>query len=119
MSKAEMGAGDVLITLGDQEVILKPTLKAATVLSNGQGGITRMVQRCLDFEFDAIHTVILAGLGMKGSKDLFELIYQAGLINLAPHCIQFLHVVANGGRPTGDAEEEEEDEKAPLESGSQ
>ena len=112
MTQAEIGAGDIVLDLDGHKLTLRPSLQAAIALSSGRGGITGMVQRCLDFEFDAIHTVILAGLGQKGSKDLRELIFKAGLITLGPHCIRFLHIVANGGRPVSDEEEDEED--APL-----
>lgn len=118
MTQPEIGAGDVIVQLGEHEVVLRPTLKAAISLSSQRGGITTMVQRCLDFEFDAIHSVILAGLEGKGSKDLPELVYSAGLINLSAICIKFLHVVANGGRPLGDDEEGAE-EGGPLENSSQ
>lgn len=118
MSQPEFGAGDVVVQLGEHEVTLRPTLKAAMTLSGQRGGITTMVQRCLDFEFDAIYTVVLAGLGGENSKDLPELVYSAGLINLSAICIKFLHIVANGGRPLGE-DESEGDEKAPLEKSSQ
>ena len=114
MTQAEMGAGDVVLDLAGQEVILKPTLQAAIALSNGRGGITGMVQRCLDFEFDAIHAVVLAGLGQRGSKDLPELIFKAGLLQVSPACIRFVHIVANGGRPVSDEENDGEEDNAPL-----
>lgn len=120
MGQPEIGAGNVVVMLGEHEVTLRPSLKAAITLSNQRGGITAMVQRCLDFEFDAIHTVVLAGLGGENSKDLPELVYSAGLINLSAICIKFLHIVANGGRPLGDDDEDGEgEEKAPLENSSQ
>lgn len=118
MSQPEIGAGDVVVQLGEHSVTLRPSLKAAITLSGQRGGITTMVQRCLDFEFDAIHTVVLAGLGGENSKDLPELVYSAGIMNLAPICITFLHIVANGGRPLG-SDEGEGDEKSPLEKSSQ
>lgn len=118
MTQPEIGAGDVVVKLGEHELTLRPTLKAAMSLSSQRGGITTLVQRCLDLEFDAIFAVVLAGMEGKNSKDLPELVYSAGMLKLSPICIKFLHIVANGGRPIGDDEEEGE-EKSPLENSSQ
>ena len=90
------------------EVTLKPTLGAAITLSGGTGGLSRLNQRVADLEFSAIRSVIVAGLGGKGSKDLDELIFKAGLLSLSGACITFIHIVANGGRPLVDEEEEGE-----------
>ncbi len=117
MGKAEIGSGDVALQLGDNDVVLRPTLKACMSLSNQRGGVTGMVQRCLDFEFDAIHSVIVAGMDGKTSRDLPELIFKTGLIELSSTCIKFLHIVANGGRPLGEVEDEEKEEP-PLENSS-
>ena len=116
MSEHNIGVGDVELKLGEQNVSLKPTLQAAIKLSGVQGGITRMVDRCLNLEFDAIHTVIAQGLG-GNSKDLPGLIYDAGLINLSDPCIRFLHNLANGGRPPANIQEGQEE--GPLAKNSQ
>jgi len=108
-----MGAGDVPITIGGVEYILKPTLKAAQALSKSDG-IARMVQRCATLELNACVEVIEAGLG-RSSKDLAEKVYDTGLRNLAPACITFLTNLSNGGRPIS----EEELKELPLEEGVQ
>lgn len=111
-----IGSGDVEIELADKgKFNLKPTLGAAIKLSGVQGGLTRMVERCLSLEFDAILTVVVNGLG-SNSKDLPDLIYKTGLLNLSDPCIKFLHILANGGRPL--SIEGENKEEAPLESNS-
>lgn len=99
-----MGENDVIIELTGEEFALKPSLKACTTLARRDGGITSLVQKCNCFEFDAIHSVIIAGIG-QNSKDLPERIYQTGLIQLAPKCIEYLHIVANGGRRPGSDDE--------------
>lgn len=109
MNKPTIGAGDVHITLGDTDVTLRPSLKAAMALSGRQGGIVDMVNRCVNLEFAAIHDVIVAGMGGKTSKDLQQLIFEAGLGDLAAPCIQYLNVLANGGRAVH-ADEGEDDE---------
>lgn len=123
MSKPEIGAGDVNINLAGNDIVLKPTLFAVTVLSRGSGGLTRLATRCLDLEFSAIQEVIVAGMGGKGSKDLPEMIYQAGIINLSEVCIRFINNISNGGRPLGDDDNADSDDKgetnSPLDGSSQ
>lgn len=98
MSQPEIGAGDVKIELvGHGEVTLRPTLEACRRLSSMDGGIQRMIERCRNLEFPAIHSVIASGLG-KDSKDLQDIIYKTGLLSLQAGCIDFLIIVANGGR---------------------
>lgn len=116
MSKPEIGAGDVVINLeGHGEVTLRPTLDACRRLSGMEGGVNKMIERCRNLEFGAIHSVIAAGLG-KDSKDLQDLIYRSGLLNLHGQCIDFLIIVANGGRRISGEEQEEKSD--PLESSS-
>jgi len=117
MSEPKIGAGDISLSLNEHEIVLHPTLRAATTLSSSQGGITRMVERCLQLEFEAIYAVILAGMGGKQSKDLRELVYAKGMLDLSPICIRFLHILANGGRPLTPDEEPESDDD-PLEESS-
>lgn len=109
MSKPETGAGDVKIFLeGHGEEVMRPTLDACRRLSSVNGGINKMIERCRNLEFEAIYTVIVAGLGTD-SKTLPELIYKTGLLKLHSPCIDFLIVVSNGGRPLVESEEEDKD----------
>lgn len=114
MSKAEIGAGDVTIDLDGHTITLKPTLKAAMALSRTHGGLTAMVGKCLAYDFDTIHKIIADGSGIN-SKDLPELIFRTGLIELAPPCIRFVHILCNGGRPLTEEEQKGGDgNDAPL-----
>lgn len=118
MNENNTHSGDVMINLADNgEAALKPTLDAAIRLSNMPGGINKMVDRCLNYEFDAILTVVQVGLG-ENSKDLPQIVFKTGMLELAPSCIEFLHVIANGGRPISDTPENEED-SGPLGNSSQ
>lgn len=117
MSQPEIGAGDVKVELvGHGEVTLRPTLDACRKLSGMPGGINKMIERCQSWEFDAIHLVIASGLG-SNAKELPDLIFRTGMLKLAPSCIDFLFVVANGGRSLSDAPQEEA-EADPLEKSS-
>lgn len=108
-------AGDVTIQLGSAgEVVLKPSLDAAMTLSAMPGGIVKMVERCMNFEFDAIMKVVVCGIG-SNSKDLPQLVYEAGLSELSPQCILFLNVLVNGGKmPSADDEAEGAEGGDPL-----
>lgn len=115
MSDHNIGEGNVEMELDGELITLKPTLKAALALSNGQGGIPAMVQRCINLEMDALCSVISHGLGV-WSKDIPEKVYKTGLFQVSGRCIRFLNVVSNGGRPLNDEEEKEGDGTAtPLE----
>jgi len=109
-NKASIGAGDVVIKLGDTEVVLKPTLQAALTLSAGKG-LMPLVRLCQDYDIESIINVIAAGTG-KRSKDMNELVFRAGMLELAPKCIRFLHSLANGGQYP--EEPKEEDKEVPL-----
>lgn len=114
MSKTEMGAGDVPVTIDGREYVLKPTLKAAQELSRNNG-IATAVQRCASLELDAVVQVVAAGLG-RSTKDLAQKIYDTGIRHVAPACITFLTNLSNGGRPLKE-EELEELKKGPTEEG--
>ena len=111
MSIVTTGAGDVEITLDGQVMHLRPSLKAAMTLTNMQGGVPHMTQRCLNYELDAVILVVSVGIGIQ-SKDLAEKVWSTGVIDLAAPCIRYLHVLSNGGRPVSD--EEAKEEEAPL-----
>lgn len=116
MSKHEIGAGDVKVELaGHGEVILHPSLKACTVLTGMPGGVIKLQERVMHMEFSAIKMVVEAGLG-KTAKEMDDIIFRTGLFDLRGPCISFLSIVANGGRPLGETEEEETDPLAGSES---
>lgn len=106
-NKAQIGGGDVVINLGGTEVVLKPTLQAALILSSGKG-LMPLVSLCQNYDLETITNVIVAGTG-KRSRDLSELIFRAGMLELAPKCIRFLHSLANGGKAIEETKEEAEE----------
>ncbi len=107
MSHAELGVGDVPVTIDGEQLVFRPTLHAVKILSQ-QGGLAGMIQRCSVLDFDAILMVTIAGLGLtgNGSKDLPEKIYRTGLFRMSAACIKFINVLANGGRPPGEQKED-------------
>lgn len=102
--RPRIGAGDVEITLGGADYVLRPSLRICETLAGQRGGIHELIQRCMQWEMPAIVLVIKTGIsdpykhGLK-VKDLPELCYEAGLATLAPLAIRFLGIVSHGGRP--------------------
>lgn len=98
--------GDISITLGDKDYVLRPTLEAALALSRQAGGIRAAITRVLELDLDVIIAVIRAGIGREAGKELRNLdrvIYEHGLLDaqgqLVARCVEFLTNLARGGRP--------------------
>ena len=123
MSKPSLGAGDVEITILDNEYKLKPTLLAAKTLDKDFGGGMGAINRISQFDLGAVTKLIKVGLGLTdngASKfgdglGLEEAVYKTGVMTLAAPCIRYVHVILNGGKPPVDEEEGE----APLEEDSE
>lgn len=96
---ARIGGGDVTITLGGQEVVLRATIGAALAISalGGERGFSAVVERVALFDLATIIRVVEIGIGQR-SKDLPELIWSEGLNVMAPKAIEFLNALVNGGR---------------------
>lgn len=120
MAEAEPGIGDVPIVLDGKEMLLKPSLQACMDISRLAGGGQAAIQRCLALEFDTICAVISAGLGLNPvqAKKLPAAVYATGTISLHGACIDFIHIVNNGGRPP-DPTEDEQEQPDPLATPSQ
>jgi hypothetical protein len=113
------GAGDVAIMLAGEEYFLRPTAKAALTISRGQGGIRGAIDAVLKMEVDAVTNVVKLGLGLAVVRELTrttpleELVYESGLTDtsggLVAKTIEFLHILANGGRPVGGDESDKKD----------
>jgi hypothetical protein len=102
MTTASLGAGNVTITLDGEEVVLRPSLKAAQTISKQSGGIIAAVQAVGGFDFETIVSVIALGLGVSQGREvqaLAEKVYATGLTDLVEPVTRFLTIVANGGRP--------------------
>ncbi len=116
--RASIGAGDIPIELDGEEVVLRPTWKAAKMLSTKYDGLTAAIERIMRLDIAVVTDVIGVGLGYTTTKrppdDLGEKVYRTGMTDdrgqLAAHCIRYLHVLAAGGRApeegsSGDLEE--------------
>lgn len=119
--KAEPGSGFVNIELDGKAMQLKPSLDACIRISKIAGGLNAAIVRCRNLDFDTICEVVQIGLGINPvmAKKIPEAVYRQGTIDLAGACIDFVHVVANGGRALPPDDEEDKDEADPQTESSQ
>lgn len=112
MTKAKLGAGNIDIELDGETVILRPNLKAAQNISRQKGGIMAAVDAVGKFDFDTMVNVIVLGLGVDGkeARDIPEKVYSTGMADLVAPVINYLTILANGGRPV--SETTDDDDKA-------
>lgn len=102
---SKITAGEVTITLGDDERTLVPTLGAATRISRAFGGFQAAHQRLLASDLDAFVTVVQHGLGLKTeaeTKGLRDKVWSTGISSLMLPLVEFVSILANGGRPVED-----------------
>lgn len=115
MTEPMPGAGDIAVELDGKEMVLRPTLEACLAISKIAGGLNAAVQRCVALDIDTIVSIVIAGLGLNPNqaKKVPELVYKTGLIALSGPCIDFIHVVANGGRKIEDVEDQDNEPDPP------
>jgi hypothetical protein len=98
--------GIIEIDLDGESVELRPTPQAALKLSQTFGGLFPIIGRIRQLDLDAFVAVVQYGGGIKQTKDLPEKVFSSGMTTLAPALIDFITVLANGGKmPNFDAEE--------------
>lgn len=108
---SKLTSGQVAITLGGTEQILEPTLGAATRISRAFGGFQGAHQKLLASDLDAYVTVIQHGLGLKTeaeTKGLRDKVWSAGMNSLVLPLVEFVSMLANGGRPVEEPSGDEE-----------
>lgn len=104
------GEGDVEITLLGKKVFLKPTLKAALMVSRASGtlGSAELYDQVAKLNLDAIAYTVAAGMG-KEPDEVLESVYRNGMIPLMGKCMTFIRTLNYGGRlpkeePKGDGD---------------
>ena len=109
MAEAMPGEGNIPFELDGKDMELVPTLQACMTISRIAGGLNAAVQRCLQLDFDTIEQIVTAGLALNPTqaRKVGEAIYKTGLIALSAPCIDFINVVANGGKPLPEDDEED------------
>lgn len=108
-----INGGRISITMEGRETFLEPTLEACVEISQIAGGLTAAVARCQQMDFETICRVIGAGIIVNGKrlspnvrqKELPKSIYEAGLFYTSGKAIEFIRLVANGGKLPDEEEE--------------
>ena len=102
--------GIIEIVLDGVTVELRPTPLAALKLSQTFGGLFGIIQRVRQLDFEAMAAVVHYGAGLKPKEcsDLSDKIYRSGLTTIAPALMDYITVLANGGKlPNLDDQAEE------------
>lgn len=110
-----MATANVELALGDKTYTLVPTYRALEQISQRFGGHVKAIESIRSLDVQAMVLVTKAGVPkLKDAevKELPRLIYEAGVVKASVPLIQFLAVLANGGKPLPDGDEEEGGETA-------
>ena len=103
--QSKITAGQMLVSLNGEDLVLKPTLRATTQISRQYGGLAKARQELVAENFDAVVFILRLGAGMsdRESKDLGERVYQNGVTGeLLVALIKYVAVLGNGGKPLPD-----------------
>ena len=101
---------NVDIELDGETVTLVPTLGAAMQVNKFFGGFLEADRRIKQFDLEATQIVVAFGLGKAAPKNVNELVWKTGLAKLVAPAIEFVGILANGGKRFV-AEEEKPEEK--------
>lgn len=102
---SKLTAGEVLVTLGDDELILKPTLRAMNAVNRQYNGLRNARERLVNEDADAIVFILRHGLNLddKAARDLPERVFRNGLTGeLLVALIRYVAILGNGGKPLPD-----------------
>ena len=112
---ARLGQGTIMLTLGDEQIELKPTLFALQQLNRRYGGIQDILDKIVRLDFDVICDVVYAGAGAgysnpKARQRLQEKLFAAGMAGgetdeVALAASNFLQSLMRGGRPPATPEQ--------------
>lgn len=100
----KIAQGRKAITLGGERVELLCTPRAAVKISDAFGGLLTAQQRCITLDVTAIIAIINAGANRSGedAKKTEDQVFEAGLNDIAGDVIDFITLLANGGKPKAD-----------------
>lgn len=99
---SKITAGQVAITLGDQEYMLKPTLDAMQKISNQLGGLAGARQAIVGQNLQGIVAIITHGANVPSgpARGLPDKVFREGLTDpLLVPLLEYIGLLQNGGRP--------------------
>ena len=100
--------GQIVVDLGDETVTLVPTLAAIEAINRHAGDIATAIAQVRKMDFDTVAAAVVAGAGASGAraKALREAVFKTGVIRVAVPVAEFVVLLANGGRPVRDDEDD-------------
>lgn len=110
---SKLTAGEMPVTLNDDELILKPTLRAMTAINRQFSGLANARQQLVAENFEAVVFILRYGLNLtdQAAKDLPDRVYQNGITGeLLVALIKYVAILGNGGKPLPDEPVETGDE---------
>lgn len=91
--------GQIEVVLGEESVLLKPTLSAMQSVDRNFGSIREAIASVRNLNLDALVSVIVGGAGLdqETAKGLPEKVFAAGVLNVAGPVSEYLLLLMNPG----------------------
>ena len=108
-SKFKINSGEVPVVFNGEDLVLKPTLRAATTISRQFDGFANARAKLLAEQLDAVVFILRLGLNLsdRDARDLPDKVYENGITaELLIPLIKYVAVLGNGGRPLPDEPED-------------
>ncbi|YBV97384.1 hypothetical protein M1D80_11010 [Phyllobacteriaceae bacterium JZ32] len=102
------GAGDVPIILAGRKGRLRPTLRAAMVLAQHEGGFDALLAAVHRYDVEVIAEIVALGLDRTDMDRIIEEIWATGLHPLIRPLRRYLVVVHSGGQTFDEQDQEPE-----------
>lgn len=110
VSAADVKRARITIDLDGEDVTLIPSPDAIIFLSGKYDGFSPLLQSLQRLNIQAAVDVVIAGLGLEGkeAKAAGQRVAVTGTIDLMPKLVEFVMILANGGKPLKEAEDDGE-----------
>lgn len=108
-SSFRINSGEIPVVFEEQEVMLKPTLRAATTISRQFNGFAAARAALVAEQLDAVVFILRMGLNLsdRDARDLPERVYKNGITaELLIPLIKYIAILGNGGKPLPDEPED-------------
>lgn len=113
VAKSNTLHGIVIVTVGDREYTLTPTLGAARKIEARFGGLRAALDGLSMVSADTAAWIIASGANLKPKKmeTLPQQVFEAGTVEVVNQCVPFIHNLMRPAPPKDEGEGEEEGEE--------
>ncbi|WP_079229403.1 hypothetical protein [Pseudomonas putida] len=89
--------GTMTVKLGDEEITLRPTLKAVRAIENRFGGLRGASQTINALSVEGCAIILAAGAGLEGkaADAITEKVWQAGVLDVSVELNKYLKALYN------------------------